>query len=521
MLGHASEKKVARRPIVPAGSTLVLTEECGMTGVVPHFIYPILADPANAALFRDPVTHKATIERLLRRPIRIYLPGSTYPELAYTLLSYTRDYTQVEPSGVFELPTPDFVAYPSKHGEARYTVAAAEVARVFEGAVVPLRRPTKTSLEQLAKSPALRTTQAALFNAHPGVYYSLLCRVIEEEERIKELITQHFPEYNVDDIFTVEGDDPIQTAAYWISGVNPKTKVQRTAITEINQIVTDVKGRRKASGSPLGDQRLMTLLAMRSPPTTLVDEQIAALSDVDLHDRRNGYTPLMMASLMGHRAAISALLARGADANARDNEESTALMFVSDPEIAAVLLDHGADPTLASNDGVTALHVVAAKKGMEPIVQRILTLGANPNAQDHEGDTPLHVAGTRRIAEILIAAGADPNWRNKEGFTPLMAAIEEGDIEVTDVLIPLTNLALRSDAGTTALGYAIKAKQDELAVALIVAGNPVHDWSKIAQAAKQYGLHRLEAVAHSRYNRRHTIKKSSSHGSGSLHKRSS
>ena len=119
VLGHGSEKKVAERPIVPAGSALVLTEECGMTGVFPHFIYPILADPANAVLFRDPVTHKATIERLIRRPIRIYSSGSEYPALSYTLLSHTSEYTQVEPSGVFELPTPDFVAHPSKRGEAR------------------------------------------------------------------------------------------------------------------------------------------------------------------------------------------------------------------------------------------------------------------------------------------------------------------------------------------------------------------------------------------------------------------
>jgi len=525
VLGHGSEKKVAERPIVPAGSALVLTEECGMTGVFPHFIYPILADPANAVLFRDPVTHKATIERLIRRPIRIYSSGSEYPALSYTLLSHTSEYTQVEPSGVFELPTPDFVAHPSKRGEARYTVAAEDVARVFEGAVVPRTIVQKASLKQLETSPALRTTQAALFKAYPGVYYSLLCRVIEEEDHIKELITQHFPEYNLNDIFTVEGDDPFLTTAYWITDVTPKTNIQRAAITEMKQIVKDVMERRNASGSSLGDQRLMTLLAMRSPPATLVDQQIAELPQVNIRDRRNGYTPLMMATRMGHRTAISAILARGANVNARDNEGSTALLFVSDPAIAAILLDHGADPTLVSDDGVTTLHVVASIKGMEPIVHRILSLGGNPNAQDHEGDTPLHVAGTRRIAEMLLAAGADTNLQNEEGFTPLMAAIEEGDTDVAEVLIPLTNLGLRSEKGTTALGYAIKAKQDKIAVALIAAGNPVQDWNKIAEVAKQYGLHGLEAVAHSRTerrnNRRNTIKKTSSHGSGNFHKRRS
>lgn len=513
VFGHASEKLAGTRPTVPAGCMLVLTEECGMTSILPHYVYPILADPANTPLFRDPVAHKAAIERLLRRPIRIYVPGSEYPDLKYTLLSYTPDYKEVEPSGVFSLPTPEFVFHPAKHGDARYTVSEAEVLRAFEGAMIP-SHPIKRSLKHLTTYPPLQTTQSALFKKHPGVYYSLLCRAIDDETRMKQLITQHFPEYAMDDIFTVEGDDPFQTAAYWLSDLNPSAK-QRSAVTEIQQIIHDVTSRRKASGSPLGDSathKLMTLLAMRKPSANVVRQQIASLDIVDRPERRHGYTPLMMAALMGHTEAVSALLARGASVNARDNEGSSPLMFARTADIAMMLLDKGADPLLVSEDGVTALHIASGKDSFAQVVQQLLKRGADPNAVDHDGDTPLHITGSREIAEILISAGANPNIRNKNGLTPLMTSIQEEDTDVAIYLISRTDLATRSGLGTTALGYAIKARQDDIAMALVEAGNPVNDWDKIIQSARQYGLHKLEHIARKRgRRRRYTVKKSSRH----------
>jgi ankyrin repeat protein len=295
--------------------------------------------------------------------------------------------------------------------------------------------------------------------------------------------------------------DPFEAAAIWLSE-QPESK--RAALTDIQQIVDDVMERRSVSGSPLQPELVMSMLAMRSLPSAALPA-IAAMSDVDRPERRTGYTPLMLATLMGHRSAVSALLARGANVNAQDNEGSTALLFVKDPGIAMMLMEAEPDLNLASEDGVTVTHVLAANHSMAHIVRLALLRGANPNAADDEGDTPLHVAATAEIVEMLVAAGADPNRRNTEGKTPLLTVLEEGDMEAAAALVPITTTGLQE-----ALKEAINAKQDTIAVALIAAGAPVHSWKRVAEAAKRFGLHRLEVVARERGGRRrYTVKKSS------------
>ena len=84
------------------------------------------------------------------------------------------------------------------------------------------------------------------------------------------------------------------------------------------------------------------------------------------------------------------------------------------------LLAAGADPNARNNNGETPLHRADSANDVTPL----LAAGANLNARDNVGETPLHEATAERsrsadVAAALLAAGADPNARDATGATPL------------------------------------------------------------------------------------------------------
>jgi len=91
-------------------------------------------------------------------------------------------------------------------------------------------------------------------------------------------------------------------------------------------------------------------------------------------------------------------------------------------DTARLLLDHGADPSLASTNALhlAPLHSAVAADSLE-LVDLLLTRGAEPNPSEASGATPLHSAaghGNRAVIERLLAAGADRTARTKDGKTP-------------------------------------------------------------------------------------------------------
>jgi ankyrin repeat protein len=181
-----------------------------------------------------------------------------------------------------------------------------------------------------------------------------------------------------------------------------------------------------------------------------------------------GYTPLHAAILRSNLDLIRALLAHGADTNARLMKATPArrhsqdwamnlawdgaspfwlaARFADTPALR-LLAANGADTRFVMKDGATPLMAAVAgaqirdfdrkvrnanafdrredeRQGLEA-AKLLVDLGADVNACDAEGNTALHIAASTRfptIVQFLAASGARLDAKNKRGETPLAVA---------------------------------------------------------------------------------------------------
>ena len=88
--------------------------------------------------------------------------------------------------------------------------------------------------------------------------------------------------------------------------------------------------------------------------------------------------------------------------NDEKNELSAKLLSARDADETRALLAAGADPNARDENGRTPLHEA---KSVEQ-TQALLAAGANPNARGEYEQTPLHVAKSVEQTQALLAAGA-------------------------------------------------------------------------------------------------------------------
>jgi ankyrin repeat protein len=157
------------------------------------------------------------------------------------------------------------------------------------------------------------------------------------------------------------------------------------------------------------------------------------------------------------------------------------LQAAQKPDSAAdvrALLANGADANARAADGSTPL-IYAAHFGDGGSVQALLGAKGDPNITNRYGIGPMHEAALRADAGLLkalIDAGAEVDLALPQGETPLMLASRTSGVDAVRLLIARgakVNVVERWQ-GETALMYAAAHDRGEVAAALIAAGADVN-----------------------------------------------
>eukprot|EP00607_Mallomonas_marina_P008821 CAMPEP_0182420944 /NCGR_PEP_ID=MMETSP1167-20130531/6070_1 /TAXON_ID=2988 /ORGANISM="Mallomonas Sp, Strain CCMP3275" /LENGTH=371 /DNA_ID=CAMNT_0024597547 /DNA_START=67 /DNA_END=1179 /DNA_ORIENTATION=+ len=116
----------------------------------------------------------------------------------------------------------------------------------------------------------------------------------------------------------------------------------------------------------------------------------------DVSSYLSGYSPLCVAAQNGHVNVIRLLMEFGADVEEKDK---------------------GGCPPIVS----------AASQCHTDCVEALINYGADPNATDLNENTALHVLARQDkpgpVADLLLSRGADESLQNKQGYTPLQLAL--------------------------------------------------------------------------------------------------
>jgi ankyrin repeat protein len=141
---------------------------------------------------------------------------------------------------------------------------------------------------------------------------------------------------------------------------------------------------------------------------------------------------------VGNRKLVRLLLEHGANPNVADEDGDTPLHYLlswrSKMDLATLeaLLQYGADPNKVNADGETVLFSLSLDRKFRQwpeAIRNLVQSGADVNRKSPDGDTPLHHASRAWVVmsqiETLLELGADPTIENEDGTSPLDEAVWE------------------------------------------------------------------------------------------------
>ncbi|RYP64442.1 hypothetical protein DL771_008746 [Monosporascus sp. 5C6A] len=187
-------------------------------------------------------------------------------------------------------------------------------------------------------------------------------------------------------------------------------------------------------------------------------------------------TPLMIAAQNGHEAMAKLLVEKGAQLEAKNNNGWTPLMFAAGQgheAMAKLLVKKSAQLEAKSNNNKTPL-IVAAQYGQKAVAKLLVEKGAQLEAKDKDGWTPLMFAtwqGHEVMAKLLVEKGAQLEAKNKYDWTPLMVAVQYGQEAVAKLLVEKgAQLKAKNNNGWTPLMFAPWQGHEAVAKLLVEKG---------------------------------------------------
>ena len=216
-------------------------------------------------------------------------------------------------------------------------------------------------------------------------------------------------------------------------GQTPLHLVSLFPIKETNRLVQLILERGADANALDKDQE--TPLHSASYMSNLETTRVLLDHGANIHAKNvNGQTPLHKVSQGVYGpdpALVELLLSRGADVNARDNDQATPFLCASfslNRHIAEKLLQIGADVNTVNIHGQNALHLLSQNprhdyESWRTRLGRLLLVGGvDMNGRDNDGRSPLHLAafyGQVDVAESLLEYAAEVNAADISGHTPL------------------------------------------------------------------------------------------------------
>ena len=183
-------------------------------------------------------------------------------------------------------------------------------------------------------------------------------------------------------------------------------------------------------------------------------------ADINAADNTNR-TALMIGCWKDNEKVIDVLLNAGADSNITDSMGATWIHYAvhgdCSKETLQAIIDNGADINAAGNGKKTAL-MIGCWKGNIEAINVLLNAGADSNITDDVGETCIHhaVNGGKETLQAIINHGADVNVRDKHSVTALMVACWKENVDAINILLNAgADPTIADTKGFTSIHYSV------------------------------------------------------------------